>query len=263
MWGPAEERLAETSRTIVFDAPGTGRSSTSPVPIPLPVVARLLTRVLDELGHERVDVAGYSLGGVMAQQFARTAPGAGPPARAGRDQLRLGQRAAGSPVAGADLHPRALPLAAALQGDEPPAGRQRPVPRPEPQARPGRAPQPPSAVVGRLRAAVPPGLDVVEPALVVPADDADARDRRHARPPGAGRELAPARLPAPGQPPAPPAGRGAPDALRPAERARRRLLADFFSSPDHARSTAWRTGEAVDDYERVEQALRAAPACSR
>ena len=74
MWGPAEERLAETSRTIVFDAPGTGRSSTSPVPIPLPAVARLLTRVLDELGHERVDVAGYSLGGVMAQQFARTAP---------------------------------------------------------------------------------------------------------------------------------------------------------------------------------------------
>ena len=37
------------------------------------------------------------------------------------------------------------------------------------------------------------------------------------------------------------------------------LLADFFSSPDHARSTAWRTGDAVDDYERVEQALRAGP----
>ena len=37
------------------------------------------------------------------------------------------------------------------------------------------------------------------------------------------------------------------------------LLADFFSGPDHARSAAWRTGELVDDYERVEQALRAAP----
>src|SRR3954471_12022741 len=74
MWGPAERALARGSRTIVFDAPGTGRSSTSPVPLPLPVVARLLVRLLDELGHERVDVVGYSLGGVMAQQLARTAP---------------------------------------------------------------------------------------------------------------------------------------------------------------------------------------------
>ena len=190
MWGPAEDRLSETSRTIVFDAPGTGRSSTSPFPIPLPVVAKLLVRLLDELGHERVDVAGYSLGGVMAQQFARTAPDRVRRLALVVDQLRLGQRAAGSRVAGADLDPCALPLAAALQGHQPPAGRRRPVPRPEPQTRPGRAPQPPSAVVRRLRAAVPPGLDVVEPALVLPADDADARDRRHPRPAGAGRQLA-------------------------------------------------------------------------
>ena len=73
MWGPSEDRLSEVARTIVFDAPGTGRSRTSPVPLPLPVVARLLVRLLDELGHDKVDVAGYSLGGVMAQQLARTA----------------------------------------------------------------------------------------------------------------------------------------------------------------------------------------------
>jgi len=72
MWGPAERALAQGSRTIVFDAPGTGRSTTSLLPLPLPVVARLLARLLDELGHERVDVVGYSLGGVMAQQFARS-----------------------------------------------------------------------------------------------------------------------------------------------------------------------------------------------
>src|SRR5215218_3895983 len=70
MWGPAEERLSAGSRTIVFDAPGTGRSSTSPIPLPLPAVARLIARVLDELGYERADVVGYSLGGAIAQQFA-------------------------------------------------------------------------------------------------------------------------------------------------------------------------------------------------
>src|SRR5215207_8003895 len=74
MWGPAERRLSGGSRTIVFDAPGTGRSSTSPIPLPLPAVARLLARLLDDLGHEVADVVGYSLGGVMAQQLARSYP---------------------------------------------------------------------------------------------------------------------------------------------------------------------------------------------
>jgi hypothetical protein len=36
------------------------------------------------------------------------------------------------------------------------------------------------------------------------------------------------------------------------------LLADFFSSPDLDGSAAWRTGERIDDHERVERALRAA-----
>ena len=74
MWGPAERHLAGVARTIVFDAPGMGRSRPSPVPLPLPVVARVICGLLDRLGHERVDVIGYSLGGVMAQQLARTAP---------------------------------------------------------------------------------------------------------------------------------------------------------------------------------------------
>jgi pimeloyl-ACP methyl ester carboxylesterase len=74
MWGPAEARLSDGSRTIVFDAPGTGRSSTSPIPLPLPAVARVLSRLLDNLQYGQVDVLGYSLGGAMAQQFAHTHP---------------------------------------------------------------------------------------------------------------------------------------------------------------------------------------------
>jgi pimeloyl-ACP methyl ester carboxylesterase len=74
MWGPAQERLAAHARTIAFDAPGTGRSQTARVPMPIPAVARLVTRLLDELEIERADVLGYSWGGLLAQQLAVTAP---------------------------------------------------------------------------------------------------------------------------------------------------------------------------------------------
>jgi pimeloyl-ACP methyl ester carboxylesterase len=74
MWRVAQRRLSKIARTIAFDAPGTGRSRLSPVPLPLPVLARAIGRMLDELGYDEVDVAGYSLGGVIAQQFARTLP---------------------------------------------------------------------------------------------------------------------------------------------------------------------------------------------
>ena len=74
MWRVAQRRLAKTARTIAFDAPGTGRSRLSPVPLPLPLLARVIARMLDELGYDQVDVAGYSLGGVIAQQLAHTKP---------------------------------------------------------------------------------------------------------------------------------------------------------------------------------------------
>ena len=74
MWDIAQTRLAEGRRTIAFDAPGTGRSRVSPVPLPMPVLALVIGRMLDELGYGRVDVAGYSLGGAIAQQLARTLP---------------------------------------------------------------------------------------------------------------------------------------------------------------------------------------------
>jgi pimeloyl-ACP methyl ester carboxylesterase len=74
MWGPAQQRLAAVARTITFDAPGTGRSRTSPVVLTHPRHAKIICRLLDYLGVERCDVLGYSLGGTIAQQLARTAP---------------------------------------------------------------------------------------------------------------------------------------------------------------------------------------------
>ena len=179
----------------------------------------------------------------MAQQLARTAPAPGPPPRARLDQLRLGQRAAGSRLAGADLDARALPLAAALQGHEPPARRRRPLPRPEPQARPGRAPQPPSAVAcvgyaqqflqGSTWSSLHWSYRLTMPTLVI----GGTRDRLV---PAANSLLLAYRLPDSRLHLLPDEGHLM---LFDPLSASSALLADFFSSPDHARSTAWRTGD--------------------
>jgi poly(3-hydroxyoctanoate) depolymerase len=74
MWGHAERILATSSRTIVFDSPGTGRSETPLLPRSIPALARIVLALLDELGHEQVDVLGFSFGGVIAQQLAKDSP---------------------------------------------------------------------------------------------------------------------------------------------------------------------------------------------
>ena len=74
MWGELEACLSGSARTIVFDSPGTGRSSTPLYPLPITALAQILARILDELGHRQVDVLGFSLGGLIAQQFARDRP---------------------------------------------------------------------------------------------------------------------------------------------------------------------------------------------
>ena len=74
MWGSAERILAASSRTIVFDSPGTGRSETPLLPRSIPALARIIGALLDELGHERVDLLGFSFGGAVAQQLAKDAP---------------------------------------------------------------------------------------------------------------------------------------------------------------------------------------------
>jgi poly(3-hydroxyalkanoate) depolymerase len=61
--------------TIVFDAPGVGGSPAPALPYRPWMLARLSARLLDQLGHERVDVLGVSWGGALAQQFAFQHPG--------------------------------------------------------------------------------------------------------------------------------------------------------------------------------------------
>lgn len=75
MWGPAERILAEGSRTIALDCPGTGCSDTPLFPLPMPSLARVVWGAIDRLGYERVDVLGFSFGGAIAQQLARESPG--------------------------------------------------------------------------------------------------------------------------------------------------------------------------------------------
>jgi pimeloyl-ACP methyl ester carboxylesterase len=69
-----EERLAKVAETIAVELPGAGRSPTPSRPLSISALARVLAALLDELGHGEVDVLGYSLGGIVAQQFAHDQP---------------------------------------------------------------------------------------------------------------------------------------------------------------------------------------------
>ena len=55
---------------ITFDVPGVGGSPAPTLPYRPSTLARLSARLLDQLGHQRVDVLGVSWGGALAQQFA-------------------------------------------------------------------------------------------------------------------------------------------------------------------------------------------------
>jgi poly(3-hydroxyoctanoate) depolymerase len=74
MWQPLVRELAGARELIAFDLPGTGRSARPRWPLRMSRLARLVTDLLDELGHEQLDVLGYSLGGIVAQELAHRAP---------------------------------------------------------------------------------------------------------------------------------------------------------------------------------------------
>lgn len=73
MWGPLVERLHDF-QVITFDAPGTGKSQAPLFPYRIAAISDVASHILDALGHEQVDVLGYSLGGGVAQQFAHDHP---------------------------------------------------------------------------------------------------------------------------------------------------------------------------------------------
>jgi pimeloyl-ACP methyl ester carboxylesterase len=73
MWGPLESVL-DGFHLIEFDAPGTGRSASRPYPVTVPALAWLASQILDKVGVEKADVVGYSMGGIVAQQLAVSAP---------------------------------------------------------------------------------------------------------------------------------------------------------------------------------------------
>lgn len=69
MWTPLIRELPGRE-TIAFDLPGVGQSGRSRWPLRAGGLADVAAELLDRLGVSRVDVLGYSLGGIVAQEFA-------------------------------------------------------------------------------------------------------------------------------------------------------------------------------------------------
>lgn len=73
MWGPLEHTL-EGFHIVEFDLPGAGQSPIAGIGVSMPDLARLASRVMDEVAMKRADVLGYSMGGMIAQQFTADMP---------------------------------------------------------------------------------------------------------------------------------------------------------------------------------------------
>jgi poly(3-hydroxyalkanoate) depolymerase len=67
---PFVDALDPAIEVVRFDAPGVGGSPLPRIPYRLPRLARLVARLLDQLGYQTVDLLGISWGGGLAQQFA-------------------------------------------------------------------------------------------------------------------------------------------------------------------------------------------------
>jgi pimeloyl-ACP methyl ester carboxylesterase len=74
MFAPIAAAWAYEYHLIVPDLRGRGRSAHLPGPYSIPQLASDVVDVLNEIGVQRANVLGYSLGGVVAQQLARDHP---------------------------------------------------------------------------------------------------------------------------------------------------------------------------------------------
>lgn len=73
-WDPAvTDRLAEGREVILFESAGLGRS-TGAVPTSIPEMAQHLLAFVDALRLTQVDLLGFSLGGMVAQETALARP---------------------------------------------------------------------------------------------------------------------------------------------------------------------------------------------
>lgn len=73
-WDPLVERLAGDASIVTIDARGHGDSDKPPGPYTAERMAQDLRDVIDALGWDRVSVAGASMGGCVALQFAGSLP---------------------------------------------------------------------------------------------------------------------------------------------------------------------------------------------
>ena len=67
---PFVNALDPAFEVIRFDVPGVGGSPPSIIPYRFSALGRLVTKMLDQLDYEQIDVLGVSWGGALAQQFA-------------------------------------------------------------------------------------------------------------------------------------------------------------------------------------------------
>jgi pimeloyl-ACP methyl ester carboxylesterase len=72
VWRPVVPRLTPHRQVLLIDLPGHGRSPMPPPGVPPNPrgYARMIAAVLDELGFERIDVAGNSIGGWTGLELA-------------------------------------------------------------------------------------------------------------------------------------------------------------------------------------------------
>jgi len=73
-WAPQIERLAQDFRVIAVDLPGHGFSAPLDGPATLPGFVACFDRFLDELAAGPVNVAGHSMGALIATGIAAIAP---------------------------------------------------------------------------------------------------------------------------------------------------------------------------------------------
>jgi pimeloyl-ACP methyl ester carboxylesterase len=74
MFGPALPELARTRKVIAVDLQGHGRTALGDRPFSLHSMGDDMAAIVKQLGHEQVDVLGYSMGGGVAFRMAVQQP---------------------------------------------------------------------------------------------------------------------------------------------------------------------------------------------